>query len=172
MEAVRFWRISRRALVCLAFSWRPLLWNQARDFFRQWAEPTSVLHEHVPLIWLEFDHVDSPVPEIPLPSFSFCLDPLYADRCSWAQYVSSRDPQKCRQVVEKGLQLLFGGPLSPPRKEALLTCLDSLPVGGRIIHISAMVARQPAVVKVYGSVPKDQLLCISPRLAGQGPSLS
>jgi hypothetical protein len=144
------------------------LWNQAQDFFRQWADPTSVLHEYVPLIWLEFDQVDGPVPEVPLPSFSFCLDPLYAERRSWAQYVNARDPQKRRQVAEKGLQLLFGCPLSPQRKKALLVCFDSLPVGGRIIHISAMVTRQPVVVKVYGSVPKDQLLAYLTQIGWPG----
>ena len=93
------------------------LWHRAYDFFRQWADLSSALHEQIPLLWMEFDQVDGPLPEVPLPSFSFCLDPLYADRRSWAQYVNSRDPQKRCQVAEKGLQLLFGGPLSPQRKK-------------------------------------------------------
>jgi hypothetical protein len=144
------------------------LWDQAHDFFRQWAEPTSMLHEAIPLIWLEFDQVDGLVPEVPLPSFSFCLDPLYADRRSWSQHISSLNMQERRKVAEKGLRLLFGCALPPQRRRALFACFDSLPVGGRIIHISAMIARQPAVVKVYGSVPKDQLLAYLTRIGWPG----
>ena len=144
------------------------LWHRAHDFFRQWADPTSVLHGRIPLIWLEFDYVDNPVPQIPLPSFSFCLDPAYLSRGSRAQRVTLCNIQQGREMAEVGLRLLFGSPLPPQNKQALFTCFDSLPVGGRIIHISAMVARQPAVVKVYGSVPKDQFLAYLTQIGWPG----
>jgi hypothetical protein len=144
------------------------LWDPAHDFFRQWAEPTSVLHEAIPLIWLEFDQVDGPVPEVPLPSFSFCLDPLYADRRSWSQHINSLNMQERRKVAERGVHLFFGSPLSPQSQQALFACFDSLPPSGQIIHLSAMVARQPAVVKMYGSIPKDQLLTYLTRIGWPG----
>jgi hypothetical protein len=145
-----------------------LLWNQAHDFFRQWSDPRSALHEAVPLIWLEFDHIEDILPEVPLPSFSFCLDPLYSERRSWEQYVTLLNMRKRCAVAEKGLQLLFGHALSPRQEQSLVACFEALPAGGRIIHISAMVARSPAVVKLYGSVPKDQLFAYLARIGWPG----
>src|SRR5229473_4460425 len=31
------------------------VWDNAREFFTQWADPASSLYDGVPLIWLEFD---------------------------------------------------------------------------------------------------------------------
>ncbi len=150
------------------FFFETSLWRQAQDFFQQWAEPTSLLYEQAPLIWFEFDHADAFMPEVPLPSFSFCIDPLYAERRSWAQFMNARDPQRRQQVTEDGLQLLCGAPLSSHERKSLLTCFTSLPRGGRIIHVSAMVARQPAVVKLYGSVPREHLFSYLARIGWPG----
>lgn len=144
------------------------IWNRAGDFFTQWADPNSILHECVPLIWLEFDQVDGPLPRGPLPSVSFCLDPEYADRRSWKQFINPQDPQTRWRVAEQGLQFLLGGPLSPHQQNALRACFEALPVGGRIIHLSAMMARSPAVVKVYGAVPQGYLSTYLTRIGWPG----
>jgi hypothetical protein len=150
------------------------VWDNAQSFFSQWADPISPLYDGVPLIWLEFDHVESALPHVPLPSFSFCVDPLYAERRSWEQYVKARNPHYRQQMTEHGLPLFLGQPLSPQTAQALRTCFEVLPAGSRLIHLSAMVARQPSVVKLYGSVPRTQLLSYLKQIgwAGSVPELT
>jgi hypothetical protein len=144
------------------------VWDQARSFFAQWADPSSSLYDGVPLIWFEFDHVEAALPPVPLPSFSFCVDPLYAERRSWEQYIRARDPHYRQHLAEDGLPLFLGQSLSCRTLDVLRACFTELPVGGRLIHLSAMVARQPAVVKLYGSVPRTQLLPYLERIGWSG----
>ena len=134
------------------------VWDPIIGFSKKWVDPTSILSEQIPLMWLEFDQVDSPLPEIPLPSFSFCIDPKYMYRHFTSRGVNNLDSPTFRAVTEQTLGILYGGSLPSANKQALFACFDALPPGGQIIHLSSMLARQPAFVKVYGSVPKKHLI--------------
>jgi hypothetical protein len=138
------------------------LWRRVGDFFVAWADPASPLYAQVPLAWLEFDHVDTPLPTVPQPGVSFCLDPHYPRRSAQARPLDARQQQALSEI---GLALLLGSALPARAAHALSGCFTCLPVGGRIIYLSAMLARRPVSVKVYGSVPKA---CLMAYLTGIG----
>jgi hypothetical protein len=130
------------------------LWRRIRDFFKYWAEPTSPLYEQVPLIWLEFDKVSEALPAVPLPSLCFCLSPEYMQRGT----DNHLSPQQYQKLIKTALEPLFNYPLLPQTEQNLFACFDLLPPDGHIIHISAMLARHPPTLKVYGCIPREQLL--------------
>jgi hypothetical protein len=130
------------------------LWGRIRDFFKYWAEPTSPLYEQVPMIWLEFDKVSEPLPAVLLPNACFCLSPEYVQR----RIDNHLSPQQYRKLTQTTLERLIDRPLSPQTKRNLFACFDLLPPGGCVIHISAMLARHPPTLKVYGCVPRERLL--------------
>jgi len=144
------------------------LWQRIHHFCRQWATPTSALHARVPLVWFEFDHAESTPSALPSPSFCFCLDRTYLQRGSWSQRQPSQDSGQDKNLAKNGLQLLLDQPLARQNEHVFDTCFDALPEGGRIIHISAMIARQPSVVKLYGVVPTVQLVPYLTRLGWPG----
>jgi len=49
------------------------------------------------------------------------------------------------------------------------TCFERLPPGGRIIYVSFMVAREPAIIKIYGMVPRAHLVTYLNDLRWSGP---
>lgn len=130
------------------------LWRRTHDFFNYWADPASPLYEQAPLVWLEFDQVDGLIPDIPLPCVNVCVDPEYLK-----QHGSNRPHKQCYQTfIETTLELLLGQPLPAQICQNLISCFNLLPVGGKIIYVSAMLPRQPATLKLNGFIPKDQLL--------------
>jgi hypothetical protein len=146
---------------------RHSLWAPLRDFFTLWTEPKSSLYGQVPLIWLEFDN-DSFSAQIPLPSLLFCLDPGYLERQTQSRQRSHLNTQPYPQFIDSAIGLLFGYPLPSQIKHRLTNCFDALPIDGRIIHLSVMLSRQPCVVKVNVSLPKDQLLTYLTRVGWPG----
>lgn len=144
------------------------LWCRLHDFLGCWAAPASALYAQVPLVWLEFDHVDKPLPPVPLPGFSFCLDPDYVWQWAQQRVGNSLSVQHYRRVIESTVPILLGQALRSYTRRALFACFDSLPDGGRIIHLSAMPARRPAALKVYGSVPKKGFVAYLGRIGWTG----
>jgi hypothetical protein len=145
-----------------------LLWCRIYDFFKHWAKPASPLYNQVPMIWLEFDNVNEPPPKMPLPCVMFCVDPEYLEGPRQSSSTGHFNPQKCKSVTQIGCELLLGHALSPQSKQNLFACFDLLPVGGYLIHISVMLPRKPVVLKVYASVPKNQLLKYLTRIGWTG----
>lgn len=134
------------------------LWNRVRDFLGYWTVSTSPLSEQIPMIWLEFDQIDQILPKVPLPCLMFCVDPDYLERRGQLSLSNRINPQKYQLVTEAACEILLGYPLSSEIKQILSACIELLPVGGQIIHISAMLPRQPMALKIYVSVPKGRLL--------------
>jgi hypothetical protein len=134
------------------------LWSHVRDFFGYWAKSTSPLYEQVPIIWLEFDQIDQSLPIVPLPCVMFCVNPQYLERRGQLLPSNRINPQKCQLVTEVACEILIGHPLSSEIKQNLFACFELLPAGGQIIHVSAMLPRQPAALKIYVSIPKERLL--------------
>jgi len=96
------------------------LWKRIRNFFIHWADPVSPLYSQIPFIGLEFDHVDRPPPKIPLPGFSFCLDPEYLKRHTRAADSKALDAQTYQAVTEVACETLLGHlPPTPDKTKPL-----------------------------------------------------
>lgn len=131
------------------------LWSRVYDLFKDWANPTSLLYNQIPLVWLGFDNVDKIMPPVPLPCLSLCLDPDYL--------ISNPSPKQSdirlyQQITEISFERLLGHPLPPQTRYNLANCFNLLPPGGQICYISVMLARHPPALKLNGLIPKDKLL--------------
>ena len=144
------------------------VWDHIMNFSRQWADVTSPLSEQIPLMWLEFDQIEAPLSEVPLPSFSFCIDPHYMYRHFSSRKVKSRDPHTLCVITEQALQLLYDQALPSNGRELLFHCFEALPAGGQIIHVSSMLGRHPACIKLYGVVPHEHLFPYLNRIGWPG----
>ena len=133
------------------------LWGKVSSFLLGWADSTSLLYEQVPLIWLEFDNVNETLPEIPLPCFSFCLDSEYLRWNTRTEQWNTLSIYQYQQLTDAAFERLYDCPFSSQTRQILFACFDALPIGGQIIHMSAMLSRRPAPLKVYGAVPRDRL---------------
>ncbi|MFL5355490.1 hypothetical protein [Archangium sp.] len=139
------------------------LLNSIRGFCSRWANPASALSGQIPLVWFEFDDVARPT--LDQANLGFCLEPDYLSP-EWPRAAPERlDEQTFHQLVEEPLQLLLGHSVPGPLRQSLRTTFACLPEEGRIIDVSVMLARRPAVVKLYASVPLGTLL---PYLASIG----
>ena len=133
------------------------LWRRLRNFFIRWAESGSCLNGQAPLIWLEFDDIARLSHELPLPGLSVCLDAEFLDVYPRVQHLNRIERQVYQRIAETVLELLGDDSVSFRAQQNLQACFDCLPTGGQLIHISVMSARQPAVLKLYGSVPRHTL---------------
>lgn len=143
-------------------------WRPIRHFLHRWAEPDTLLHTHAPMIWLEFDGVQAALPDSPLPGICFCLDPDYVETGPSFQPSSRLSLPVYQALADEALTLLYERPLSAQTRQRLQVCYEQLPAGGRLIHISAMLARQPPVLKVYAAVPRNDLPTYLRRIAWPG----
>jgi hypothetical protein len=114
----------------------------------------------VPAIWLEFDDIADRTPGR-MPSMCVCLAPGYRfDRpplpTNW---------ERERQIIEDVLTIMNVAS-TPARLEDLTECFRELP--GRWIHLSVMSGRRPPAVKLYGSIPRQELLPYLARIGWSG----
>jgi hypothetical protein len=116
-----------------------------------WLEDESLLATRVPFIWLEFDDMASRA-EAP-PSVSVCLVPNYRVERVLPDGVRARHLETAVSVLQE-LQ-----PETAHHDARLLEeCFAALPAGGRWIHLSVMLGREPQAVKLYGVFPRAELL--------------
>jgi len=134
------------------------LWRGVRRFVRDWVSPTSPLYDRSPLIWLEFDALNEPLLDVPLPGFNLCLDPGYIEQCPPPKSTPAFTSQCEQALVESTFANLLGHPIPQAAKENLSRCFDRLPTGGQILYVSAMLSRQPATLKLNGLIRKADLL--------------
>lgn len=134
------------------------IWRSLQSFFVQWGDPASPLYEQVPLIWLEFDHVNSQQVAYFLPSLSICLDPAFLHTYPRLQHCNRIDRQTYQVLITMASKVFDDSDRVWSRQERLLLrCFDCLPQSGQLIHLSVMLARQPFVLKLYGAVPVADL---------------
>ncbi len=131
------------------------LWQQVDRFIESWANPASPLHENVPMVWLEFD-ILGPPPEIPIPSFHVCLAKDWTR--SHADEIPSFSPEHCLNLANHAFELALGSWLDPAVASNLKRTFDALPEGGRIVHFSTMMAREPLTFKVYSELAATEAL--------------
>ena len=132
-----------------------------------WAQDSSPLHKQISHIWLEFDHKHNFARALS-PNLLFCLVPRYFEKqgiLPYAKCISARD---YRRTLTAALTALLQQPMSSATWKQLCACFDQLPHGGQVIHVSAMLARTPAVLKLNLIVPKDQFLPYLQRLDWKG----
>lgn len=134
------------------------LWQRVDEFVTDWADPASPLYTQVPLVWLEFDHLEEPPATIPLPSFWWSVGPEYDQEPEQPGTGEAMDLETYRQVTDRAFALLLGRALPPATQRDLWACFGRLPAGGRIIHVSVMFTRRPVCVKVYGVVPSPHFV--------------
>lgn len=141
----------QRKAAALAERFRHRGWNEIADFCGAWAQPGSLLAVNVPVMWLEFDGVDT-TPSYP--SFSFCLERCYGN------VESHTELGQCRKLVEAGLRGV------PPRDgddiliDRLFRALEGIQSvhPTRVIHICIMLGRPSAEPKFYLATDRTSVL--------------
>jgi hypothetical protein len=136
--------------------WPQPHWQPIRNLFGCWANPTSLLFEHVPLIWLGFDNIAARYLETPLPCLSICLDPEHLVNLSAPRPVQFQ-AQQFLQCAETISTILLGQALPAQTRQQILASVALLPAAGKISYLSVMLGRQPQALKINGSIPKDKL---------------
>lgn len=131
------------------------LWQQVDRFIDSWANPASPLHNDVPMVWLEFD-ILGPPPEIPIPSLHVCLAKDWTR--SHADELPDFSADQCLGLANHAFELALGGRLNAGIASNLKRTFDALPPGGRIVHFSTMMARQPITFKVYSELAASEAL--------------
>lgn len=125
------------------------LWQQVDRFIASWSQPASLLHDDVPMVWLEFD-ILGPPPEVPVPSLHVCL------ARDWTRAHASQVPafsaDQYLALANHAFELALGQQLDAEIEENLRSSFEALPEGGRIVHFSTMMAREPITFKVYSEL--------------------
>jgi hypothetical protein len=129
-------------------SWAPLL-----ELFRAWNDGRSALSTLAPTIWLEFDDVRATEPYRGFPSVSVCLVPGYRTDEPLGSANASRGLRLVHDVLDR-----LGGDRGQARARLLGECFGALPAAARWIHVSVMLGRTPQALKLYGSLPRGELL--------------
>ncbi len=109
------------------------LWARVWRFCRLWADPETLLGQHVKLLWFELD-VDGQTGKgaLPEPGIFVRFEPettAHSSRETW------------RQILSNVLLLLGGHEPQPALVERFELCLRSLPTGAFVQYIGLMLAR-------------------------------
>jgi hypothetical protein len=124
-----------------------------RRLLERWCARESALHDQVPLAWLEFDHIEREVD--PTGNVCVCLVPAYLDPFA---ALPEQTASQMHVVALESILAISARPAAPAASELLQTCFAALPDGGRWIHLSVMLARDPVQLKLYGVFPRRALL--------------
>jgi len=136
------------------------VWCRLEQLFEAWASGGSLISSQSPAMWLEFDQLCSPVPQLGAPSVSVCLVPGYRTD----EPLSAGNSVRTRELIAEALHRLDVENTTAAARE-VADCFTLLPDGARWIHLSVMLGRVPSAVKLYGSVRRETLL---PFLQGIG----
>ena len=123
-------------------------WEQIRRFALSWADASSLLHQKVEEVWLEFDICSNPdttreaVRDTPSVFFSLGY--------TSPQELALRKPLALEYVraAKEALDLLQGQSVSPTRLSRLSQCFDCLPKFARVLFVGAMISRQIGTIRV------------------------
>lgn len=129
--------------------YRTASWAGIERLIEDWAAGVSLAARRTSMLWFEYDDVEHQAPGA-APSISVCLLPVY----SIDEATPERQPEDLQHAHEV-LGLLASSFETPSTLEATF---DAMPVGGRWIHISYMLGRPRRAVKLYGMVPRGELL--------------
>ena len=148
------------------------MWQRINRFLTVWQQATSLLYDQVPFVWLEFDHINQDLSRILQPNFHFCLEAEYGRKRTHFRPTHSLAPALGKQLAQIGLACLQDEALSSQTEQNLAACFDLLPARCSIPHLSTMLARQPAALKVNvhvaADVPNGQLLAYLEQIGWSG----
>jgi hypothetical protein len=132
-------------------------------FLRGWAESGTLLHAHVPLVWLEFDH--GPVEAgRPIPFLTFMLD----DGVGIAAQALG-PAGELRRLLQTGLLALLGG-VDDAHLDAIVRAVRLLPTGGRLRHVAVMPHRGTRAIRGIVSLLRSEVAAYVGRLGWVGNS--
>lgn len=138
-------------------------WRKNHALLSAWSEGAGDVAD-APLLWFEYDideRFDAGVLDA---SPSICVERGYYSRYAREPDVDVADAGR---VARGALAQL----LAPAWREAdsdVCRCIQALPKGGSLIHVSTMLARAERVVKLYLSLPKSDVLEYLERIAWPG----
>lgn len=118
-------------------------WQSLQTLYREWALPTSVLHQVVEGIGLEFD-IDGCLDDVPIPCIFLALKPIDA-----------RDSDKLIETANS----LLNRRISTQLETNLKVCADYLPPGAFFTHFGVMLSRssEEAIRVVVKGLTSEQL---------------
>lgn len=130
---------------------------------RRLLELIASKHNRISGLWFEHDDIARSSLELPQPSLCVCLVPFYhGERVSDAD--ADADISLICELVEG-----MTGALPAPQAQCIRRVVACLPTPGRFIHLSFMVGREPNVIKLYGVVPREQLIEYLREIGWAGP---
>jgi hypothetical protein len=119
------------------------IWRSFQDFYQEWVNPTSNLHQKVQAVGMEFD-LDKSLSSVPIP-------------CIFLE-LNRETTYSFPELISEALGLL-NYPLSPLIESNLRLCADCLPEGAKLAHFAVMLSRPGLGVRVNAiKIPPDQLL--------------
>lgn len=146
-------------------------WQLVRDAICRWASPEEGWYRRIPYLWLEFDHVGTRSAAQQAPSFCICTDPTYPrESPQEAPWSHQEAYEGCCSFLRAVISPASEGLLSTPNMHSTMECFARLPPGGRIIHVSFMVARDPMTIKLYGVLPRDRFTSYLNDIGWPGPA--
>lgn len=104
---------------------------------------------------------------VPAPSFHACLDSGYLQQMGH-RTPPAEGPEDPDEVLQTAFEIVLERPPTAAAAHALHTCLAALAPGERMIHVSAMLARTPASIKLYGAAPAPALAGYLQRIGWPG----
>jgi hypothetical protein len=126
--------------------WKPLL-----SLLGAWRDGSSRTSRQVPAIWLEFDAVNRSGRRGVSPSVSVCMTPDY--RAEQEIFANSQSQEL--SVIDEVLALLG---VQSVGQRLVAECFRCLPPGSRWIHFSTMIGRDSRALKLYGVLPRCELM--------------
>ncbi|MFB2972699.1 hypothetical protein ACE1CD_27375, partial [Aerosakkonema sp. BLCC-F183] len=120
------------------------VWQTFQDFCQQCIDPKSILHRSVESLWLEFD-LPEQSSQVPIPCFFLVLN-------------QENNIGEFQDLTETVLSLL-NYPTNSLLESNLRLCANSVPDGGKIAHLGAMLSRTAKEVRVVvKGISSQQLL--------------
>lgn len=117
-------------------------WELFQNFYREWADTNSFLHESVNRVWLEFD-VSEESFRAQTPCFFIPLE---------------------RETISENLKLIkivletLKYPVASKFESNLKLCVDRLPSGATISYVGGMLSRQTNAVRInLKGIPPEQI---------------
>jgi hypothetical protein len=139
------------------------LWSRIWQLCCRWADPQTLLGQHVELLWLELD-VDGQTGEgtLPAPGIFVRFRP---------ETTASASSETWREILSDVLSLLGGREPRPELQDRFELCRRSLPPGACVQYVGLMLARGGDTVRfVFAGLPDPDLPGFLAAVGWPGPS--
>lgn len=134
-------------------------WRAIERLLADWQLGTSLAAQRTSMLWFELDDFQNQ-PRGAVPSLSVCLLPRYR--------IEETHGSRSAEDLFHACQSLNVMGAAPTERDALPLVFDALPAGGRWIHLSYMLGRARHAIKLYGAMPRRELLPYLQRVGWAG----